>query len=432
MRIGLIGNMNNNNFSLMRYFRDLGADAHLLLYKDDGEGTLGHFLPECDTWEIEKWRPFIHRTSVPNAPVAALGWPAAHIMALWGWLRARHGAQGSWTAPVSMETIKETYAGYDCLVGSGTTPAVLGRTGRALDLFYPYAIGVEYLKTSEFSAHFADSGPLKRALYAQIMRRQVAGIQAAGKVVNFDAGLTRDVLVEIGVTPLQHAMPMVYNRGAGPNNAVSATVGDALRRAKGSDLSILHHARLMWSDEADDTDSKNNHWMLIALAKLIARRPGLDPVLLIVEYGPDVEKTRNLIAELNLSAYVHWLPKMERRELALLISEVSMVCGEFYRLPRVTWGGTGWEALAGGKPLLQGFNFQPGEFDRLFGYPAPPMLTVTAVDDIEGHLIEMIDQPRRRRQMGDDARDWFDRHNGIGLARTWLDVLHASQIPTDR
>ena len=53
MKIALIGNMNNNNFALMRYFRILGADAHLLLYSNDGKGELSHFKPECDTWDIE-------------------------------------------------------------------------------------------------------------------------------------------------------------------------------------------------------------------------------------------------------------------------------------------------------------------------------------------------------------------------------------------
>lgn len=48
MKIGLIGNMNNNNFALMRYFRDLGADAHLLLYANDGQGSLSNFRAECE------------------------------------------------------------------------------------------------------------------------------------------------------------------------------------------------------------------------------------------------------------------------------------------------------------------------------------------------------------------------------------------------
>ena len=33
------------------------------------------------------------------------------------------------------------------------------------------------------------------------------------------------------------------------------------------------------------------------------------------------------------------------------------------------WGGTGWEALASGKPFLQAFHFSDGEFEKLYGYP---------------------------------------------------------------
>lgn len=424
MKVGLIGNMNNNNFSLMRYFRDLGADAHLLLYKDDGQGTLSHFRPECDTWEFDRWRPYIHQTSIPNSPVAALGWPAGTIMSLWSWLRYCQGRQDSWTAWVSTNEVGRSYADYDRLIGSGSTPAVLTRSRRSLDVFYPYAIGVEYLSTTEFTDHFSQSGPVKKALYKSVATRQAEGIRAARTIINSDPGVTDEALRGVGVRPVNMAIPMVYNRGGGPAGAPGGVVSESIERIKGSDLPILHHARLMWSDSASDPDSKNNHWLLIALARLIAARPDANPLLLIVEYGPDVDATRRLAAELGIERYVHWLPKMQRRELTLLMSHVSIVCGEFYRHARTTWGGTGWEAFASGKPLLQGFNFEPDEFHRLFGHPAPPMLPVRVPEDVEAHLLESLDRPDLLRMIGQGALDWFDRHNGIGLARRWLDALH--------
>ncbi len=60
IRIALIGNTCNNNFSLMRYFRDLGHDAHLFLYSNEGlinENPIHN--PEWDTWEIIKWEKYI-------------------------------------------------------------------------------------------------------------------------------------------------------------------------------------------------------------------------------------------------------------------------------------------------------------------------------------------------------------------------------------
>ena len=118
MKIGLIGNMNNNNFALMRYFRDLGADAHLLLYSNDGQGTLSHFKPESDTWEIERWLPYIHQTSIPNAPIAAFDFPLSWLWACRSAFIAWVGKTESWVRPVSRREIAKTYAGYDKLVAS--------------------------------------------------------------------------------------------------------------------------------------------------------------------------------------------------------------------------------------------------------------------------------------------------------------------------
>ena len=138
MKIGLIGNMNNNNFALMRYFRDLGADAHLLLYANDGQGSLSHFKPECDSWDIGRWQPYIHQTAVPNAPVAALGLPYSWAMGLRSMIRSWFGLNDSYVLPVSKNKIRSDYAGYDRLIGSGISPATLNRAGIDLDIFFPY------------------------------------------------------------------------------------------------------------------------------------------------------------------------------------------------------------------------------------------------------------------------------------------------------
>ena len=64
MKVALVGNMNNNNFALLRYLRDLGVDAHLLLFDNE----IGHFVPEHDTWQLAKWQPFIHALPFGNNP----------------------------------------------------------------------------------------------------------------------------------------------------------------------------------------------------------------------------------------------------------------------------------------------------------------------------------------------------------------------------
>ena len=64
--------MNNNGFSLLRYLRDHGVETDLLLYSNDGKGSLSHFVPENDTWSIKKYKKYIHQTNIPNDVIVAL------------------------------------------------------------------------------------------------------------------------------------------------------------------------------------------------------------------------------------------------------------------------------------------------------------------------------------------------------------------------
>ena len=106
MKVGLIGNMNNNNFALMRYFRDLGVDAHLLLYSNDGKNELSNFKPESDTWNINQWTPYIHQTKIPNSVIAALEFPLSWILAMRYKCRFLLGLQKSWVSSISRRTIQ--------------------------------------------------------------------------------------------------------------------------------------------------------------------------------------------------------------------------------------------------------------------------------------------------------------------------------------
>ena len=72
-----------------------------------------------------------------------------------------------------------------------------------------------------------------------------------------------------------------------------------------------------------------------------------------------------------------------------LINKSTVICGEFHDLPRTIWGSTGWEALAAGKPLLQYFDFEEGEFFNCYNIPEPPILKVNKQEDILFHLNEI-------------------------------------------
>jgi hypothetical protein len=429
MKIALIGNMNNNNFALMRYFRILGADAHLLLYSNDGKGELSHFKPECDTWDIEKWRPYIHQTSIPNIPLAGICFPLSWLVAFRSIVFTLLGLQNEWNLPVSNREIKKYYTGYDKYIGSGITPATFARTNLILDIFYPYAIGVEFYSDPEFLRKLSKKTFLKNWLTGSVRKWQFKGIIEARHILTFEYGNTFDVLNNPPVIPIKLSVPMVFNLENITNINANIKIKDILKLINKSKFVVMHHGRLIWKNSNAvpknnwEKISKNNNWLIESFSKFVINRQDLYPLLLLIEYGPDVNSTKNLVNELGLNQYIVWLPIMDRRELMCIIPHISVGVGEFYEIPKMIWGGTGWEVLASGKPLLQGFNFEPGEFEESYGYPPPPMLPVRNPEDILGHLLEMADHPAKRDDIGQGAKAWFDEYNGVGLAKKWLELL---------
>jgi hypothetical protein len=427
LKIGLIGNMNNNNFTLMRYFRDLGADAHLLLYSNDGVGDGAHFVPSADTWNMQKWSPFIHRTDIPNTTSVAFGYPLSELMRFRTILQNHTIKFGK----LSNRKINTAYGGYNKLVASGSTPIALARTGRKLDLFYPYSIGVEFLDSKSFSIKASGSW-YRKTLINAVRKKQISGIKKAQIVVCSD-NYTKNVLSSYGIDSINMTFPMVYNNEEIPDVINSTIVATCINRINLSRFSILHHSRLMWKRKEyhDDIDfkywSKNSDWTVRAFAEFTKLRPELNPLLLIVEYGDDVNATKDLILELGIAKQVLWLPIMDRRETAYLLKRVTVAIGEFYDIDQMIWGGTGWEALAAGVPLLQSFRFKEGEFGNLYGHPPPKLLDVRSKTDILNHFILMANDDTLRKKIGRESVAWFNKYNGITLARRWLDLLNNSK-----
>jgi glycosyltransferase involved in cell wall biosynthesis len=417
-RIVIIGNMNNNGFALMRYFRDLGADAYLLPYTNDGQESLAHFRPEADTWNIERWSPYILEPVLTNGVISALPTPFDRLLV--SWTSVRGAAPSSPIRPLDKRRICDVLAGFDCLVGSGIAPAALQRIGRNLDIFFPYAAGVEYLEATEFT-RMLKRGRISDPLFKAVQNAQREGIRSTRLTLNAETGDTESVLLRHGVKPVRLAIPMVYNREDCPEQPPSEALKLDLEQS-GSELTILHHSRLMWSSCAPE-DSKHNDWLFRGFAGMLAKIPQARARILVVEYGPDVQATKTLVDQLGLSGHVTWLPKMPRRDLTWLIQRSDMVFGECLVAPRTLWGGTGWEAFAYGSALMQGFLFEEGEFEALFDHPPPPMLGIKSMGDIEQHLVRAAENPESLQTIGAEAKVWFDQYNGISLANRWLELL---------
>lgn len=429
LKIAIIGNMNNNGFALLRYFRDLGADANLLLYRNDGADSLAHFVPQNDTLQYERWRRYIKQTDLVNGPHQTLPRFLQRIFSGIYSARSRLFSRSFQIPNLPLGSLKYLLSNYDAIVASGYAPAILGKEGIKVDLFFPYASGVEGIRR-----YYA---PTKYKIFARALFEwgrlcQIKALRNVKCIINFDAGITHDVLNDLGI-PYKHlAIPIVYVESDCVDYPIENSfdsLGLVGKELDTCEFSVLMHSRLAWSiDECRRSlvDSKNNHWAIYAFKKLIDSHPNVRMKLVIFEYGPDLHNTKGLVSEVGLDQYVIWVPKTSRRNIMWLLSKVSVGVGEFIESPRIMWGGTGWEVLASGKPLIQGFNFDEGEFEDTYGYPPPPMLPVRSQDDILQHLLEMVDRPEKREKIGRGAKEWFNRYNGITAAKQCLNLLQES------
>jgi len=428
MKVAILGNMNNNGFAIMRYMRDLGVDAHLLLYANDGVGSIAHFRPEDDTWNIERWAPYIHQTPIVNSLYNGLtGFYVlfTFMMAFKAFFRPTSEPCLHW---ISRRWALKALGDYDVYIASGIAPALFHRIGKKLDVFYPYGTGIEHLGAQEQTSRLPHMGAIKRAVTLKAMKAQKDGIRAARQVFNAEYSLTKDILDGMGVPFHPLTIPMVSTETDIDPALYSIDLADVLARV-GQHHYVLGCSRQVWvrpSHMADDQwlrESKNSDWLIKAFAKLGKERPNHNLLLAISAYGPDVKASQALCRELGVDKNVVWMPKLARKELSVVARGACAVVGEFKCVDEMIWGGVGWEALAAGKVLVHSFRFAPGRYEALYGTPPPPVLAVSRQVDVYNHLVRIADDSEFLNEFGMEASRWFGRYCGAGLARRWLELI---------
>ena len=165
---------------------------------------------------------------------------------------------------------------------------------------------------------------------------------------------------------------MVYNREIFPIHIDNQELDYLTEFIQKSDISILSHVRHKWVKPKNINlqewkyQNKNNDWLIRAFKKLLDNSIASNPILILFEYGDDLTKSKALCEELNISKFVYWSKRKSRKEILYLLSLIDIGVGEFYDLPKMLFGGTGYEILASGTPLIQGFNYNENEFEEIF------------------------------------------------------------------
>ena len=425
MKVAILGNMNNNGFALMRYLRDINVDAHLFLYSNDGVMSNAHFQPELDTFNYENWKRYIHKTDLSNSVLSAFR--SEWLIVLYNSVRNYLGGTNGHTQILfkSSSYVRELFLGYDHIITSGFGPSILYRSGLSASIFAPYSIGVEGIGRVAYAPSIRR--PIHRLLFEYGRFLQIRALRNTKSIVSSELGLTLSNLTNLGLDAklVKLHYPLVYIEADMPLSSGDIEIDRIGGEIEDFSFTVLMHSYLVWGDDASTNLgklSKNNHWVIIGFALLVSKMPNLNCKLIILEYG-DVNKARALVKELNLEEHVIWVKKTSRKNIMWLLGKVSVGVGEFIESHGTGWGGTGWEVLASGKPLLQGFYFNEGEYEELMGHPEPPLLKVRTMEDVLPHLLAMANEPARARATGMASKEWFHTYNGKKLAQKWLAIL---------
>lgn len=189
---------------------------------------------------------------------------------------------------------------------------------------------------------------------------------------------------------------------------------DRLMAETGCDLIVLHPARHHWKHCPPGMESswfKSNDILIRGLAKAIAKRPDIKPLILFFEWGQEVKESKRLLAECGLADRVRWYPLQTKPAMRDFYNAADIVADQFH-LGVGTFGGIVGEALACGKPVI--LNYRK-ELHRWCYPELPPIIDTPDADAVAAELLRLIDDPAARANLGAVGRQWFVRHHSVNL-----------------
>jgi glycosyltransferase involved in cell wall biosynthesis len=182
--------------------------------------------------------------------------------------------------------------------------------------------------------------------------------------------------------------------------------GDAERRAMRKrfdcDLVVFSPARHIHVHRPTHF-GKGTSKMLRAFARWV-RESTVCARLVLVEKG-HIERSQNMIRELHLEPYVHWLKPMPKSELMAYYRGADVVLDQFSGLPGLGLGMIGREALACGCSLVTHFDMKVN--DSYYSGNLPPLLSAATEKEIVEALRRLADSPFDRARLGQAAVQWI-------------------------
>lgn len=377
-KIACIYNMNSNMFTITRFLRDRGYDAHLLLIDE-----VDHFLPKADSF-LDDYENYTHQLD---------WWPKTPL------------PDGRWT-DVTPRRIKEDLREYDILLGCGFSPAFVEYGGRKLDLFIPYGSDLYEVPFTKMWLAKKDS---INNLYPKLQKK---GIENAKFVVCDYTVEIEPVFKKFDLKGQRKTLfpPIFYTQDFN-KNAISkfydkSVLYPVLKKLRfENELLIFQHSRQSWKNPGDEFSNKRNDILINAYAKFVNQKPKVKSKLILLEYGSDVEDSKKLISDLNIEKYVYWLPKSYRKELFVAISLCDIGVGEL-GMSFLMYGTVG-EFMTMQLPFIHNCTLDDykGKYPELY-----PVNHADSEESLLIHFLKYVDNSEEYIDRAKKSEEWFMKY----------------------
>lgn len=402
-RIALVGNMNNNFFAITCYLRDKGYDAHLFYRL-----AMPHFQPMADSHGND-YELFCHQVN---------------------WLdNSFHNA--------NIGEVKKVLNGFDFYIGQGEEAAVAYKAGFNIDVYYPY--GSDVYKYAQLPQEYALKSKIKslvvgdadRPSYSQ-MKEGTMAKYLKGAIVNaryIFADATNDEF-EAQLNSLQYKgiykkvpMPFIYypEYERIDKSQLSERLVAIIDKIKSKhDFVLLYHGRQEWATYHNQFTGKNTHHLIQGFASYVKKNQNSSACLVLLEYGTDVEQSKQLIKELEIEQYVYWLPKMYRKELMYVVQQADVCCGEFAH-SFLTFG-TVVEAMLMKKPVIthRVDSYYTATYPVLY-----PCYNARESEEIVHAISMAVANVEERLKMGNEAYVWVKKNFIENPLQELLNIIEA-------
>lgn len=162
-------------------------------------------------------------------------------------------------------------------------------------------------------------------------------------------------------------------------------------------ITFFAPARHHWSSGGPSWEKGNDR---IIRAAAMLRKEGARIEVIAIEWGQEVAKSKQLIAQLGCAEIFRWVQPMHKRELWKAFLEAHCIVNQF-RVPAI--GGIDFEALILGCRLITWVD--PAAMKQFFG-AAPPILSASSVDEIAEQMRRVVSDPADTEAIGTGGREW--------------------------